>query len=139
MLGIAFGHVSDHPRARRAAAPIVEFLRAIPPPALLPFAILIEIGVGASMKIFIIAFVCLWPVLLNTIDGVAGVDLTLRETARASGIQRRPAQKCCRAAHHQIFAGITRSSSLALILMVITEMVSSTTASALRPGVAAAI
>ena len=31
--------------ARRAAAPIVEFLRAIPPPALLPFAIVV-IGVG---------------------------------------------------------------------------------------------
>ena len=40
------------------------------------------LGVGTSMKVFIIAFVCLWPVLLNTIDGVAGVDPTLRETAR---------------------------------------------------------
>ena len=59
------------PRARRATAPIVEFLRAIPPPALLPFAILV-IGVGNSMKVFIIAFVCLWPILLNTIDGVTG-------------------------------------------------------------------
>ena len=59
------------PRAARAAAPIVEFLRAIPPPALLPFAILV-IGVGNSMKVSIIAFVCLWPILLNTIDGVLG-------------------------------------------------------------------
>ena len=40
------------PRSRRAAAPIVEFLRAIPPPALLLFAILV-IGVGDSMKVFI--------------------------------------------------------------------------------------
>ena len=76
------------PRARRARRPIVEFLRAIPPPALLPFAILV-IGVGNSMKVFIIAFVCVWPVLLNTIDGVAGVDPTLRETARVYGIAAR--------------------------------------------------
>ena len=73
---------------RRAADPIVQFLRSIPPPALLPFAILV-LGVGTSMKVFIIAFVCLWPVLLNTIDGVAGVDPTLRETARVYGIGTR--------------------------------------------------
>ena len=75
-------------RARAVAArcgcasdPIVQFLRAIPPPALLPFGILV-LGVGNAMKVFIIAFVCLWPVLLNTIDGVAGVDPTLRETSQ---------------------------------------------------------
>jgi len=76
------------PRARRAAAPIVEFLRAIPPPALLPFAILV-VGVGASMKVFIIAFVCVWPILLNTIDGVTSVDPTLRDTTRVYGIPDR--------------------------------------------------
>src|SRR5215218_10238312 len=76
------------PTLRRAADPIVQFLRAIPPPALLPFGILV-LGVGTSMKVFIIAFVCLWPVLLNTIDGVAGVDPTLRETADVYGVRRR--------------------------------------------------
>ena len=64
---------------------MVQFLRSVPPPALLPFGILV-LGVGTSMKVFIIAFVCLWPVLLNTIDGVAGVDPTLRETADSYGI-----------------------------------------------------
>jgi ABC-type nitrate/sulfonate/bicarbonate transport system permease component len=114
-------------RSRRAAAPIVEFLRAIPPPALLPFAILV-IGVGASMKIFIIAFVCLWPILLNTIDGVTGVDPTLRETARVYGISRRDRiwRVMLPAASPQIFAGMRTSLSLALILMVISEMVAST-------------
>ena len=77
---------------RRATDPIVQFLRAIPPPALLPFGILV-LGVGNAMKIFIIAFVCLWPVLLNTIDGVAGVDPALRETARVYDIG--PVDRCC--------------------------------------------
>jgi ABC-type nitrate/sulfonate/bicarbonate transport system permease component len=115
------------PRARRAFAPIIEFLRAIPPPALLPFAILV-IGVGSSMKIFIIAFVCLWPILLNTIDGVTGVDPTLRETARVYGISRRETLRrvMLPAATPQIFAGLRTSLSLALILMVISEMVAST-------------
>jgi ABC-type nitrate/sulfonate/bicarbonate transport system permease component len=114
-------------RSRRAAAPIVEFLRAIPPPALLPFAILV-IGVGNSMKIFIIAFVCVWPILLNTIDGVAGVDPTLRETTRVFGIAGRDRlwRVMLPAASPQIFAGMRTSLSLALILMVISEMVAST-------------
>jgi ABC-type nitrate/sulfonate/bicarbonate transport system permease component len=114
-------------RSRRAAAPIIEFLRAIPPPALLPFAILV-IGVGDSMKVFIIAFVCLWPILLNTIDGVTGVDPTLRETTRVYGIGGRDRlwSVMLPAASPQIFAGLRTSLSLALILMVISEMVAST-------------
>jgi ABC-type nitrate/sulfonate/bicarbonate transport system permease component len=112
---------------RRATDPIVQFLRAIPPPALLPFGILV-LGVGNAMKVFIIAFVCLWPVLLNTIDGVAGVDPTLRETARVYDIG--PIDRVLRvtlpAAAPQIFAGMRTALSLALILMVISEMVAST-------------
>ncbi len=80
------------------------------------------------MKVFIIAFVCLWPVLLNTIDGVAGVDPTLRETARVYGIRARDRllKLTLPSAAPQIFAGMRTSVSLALILMVISEMVAST-------------
>jgi ABC-type nitrate/sulfonate/bicarbonate transport system permease component len=128
VLGIAVGLLLGmSKRARRAAAPIVEFLRAIPPPALLPFAILV-IGVGNSMKVFIIAFVCVWPILLNTIDGVTGVDPTLRDTTRVYGIDTRDRlwRVMLPAASPQIFAGMRTSLSLALILMVISEMVAST-------------
>jgi ABC-type nitrate/sulfonate/bicarbonate transport system permease component len=112
--------------ARRMAGPIVEFLRAIPPPALIPFA-LVVIGVGNDMKIFIIAFVSAWPVLLNTIDGVAGIEPTLLETARVYGIRgtERLRRVVVPAALPQIFAGMRTALSLALILMVISEMVAS--------------
>jgi len=113
--------------ARRAASPIVEFLRAIPPPALLPLAIVV-IGVGNSMKIAIIAFVCLWPVLLNTIDGITGMDPTLNDTTRVYGVRglTRLRLIVLPAAAPQIFAGMRTSLSLAVILMVISEMVAST-------------
>jgi len=116
-----------NPTLRAATSPIVEFLRAIPPPALLPFAIVV-LGVGNSGKIFLIAFVCLWPVLLNTIDGVTGIDPTLNETARVYGVKGRDRlwRIILRAASPQIFAGMRTSLSLALILMVISEMVAST-------------
>jgi ABC-type nitrate/sulfonate/bicarbonate transport system permease component len=123
-VGIPLGLSST---ARRAASPIVEFLRAIPPPALLPFAIVV-LGVGNSGKVFLIAFVCIWPVLLNTIDGVTGIDPTLRETARVYGVSGRDRllRIVLPAASPQIFAGMRTSLSLALILMVISEMVAST-------------
>lgn len=113
--------------ARRVTEPIVEFVRAIPPPALLPFAILV-LGVGDAMKVFIIALVGLWPILLNTIDGVRGVDHTMLETARVYGVRgvERLRRVIWPAALPQIFAGMRTSLSLALILMVISEMVAST-------------
>ena len=121
--GIALGL---SPPLRRATEPIVEFLRAVPAPALLPFALLV-LGVGNDSKIFVIAFVCLWPILLNAVDGVAGVDPTLVDTGL---VYRIPARDRLRhvvlpAAAPQIFAGMRTSLSLALILMVISEMVAS--------------
>jgi ABC-type nitrate/sulfonate/bicarbonate transport system permease component len=123
-VGIALGL---SPTARRATTPIVEFLRAIPAPALIPFGIVV-LGVGNTMKVFIIVAVCVWPILLNTIDGVRAVDPQLIDTARA---YRTPARDRLRhvvlpAALPQIFAGMRTSLSLAVILMVISEMVAST-------------
>jgi ABC-type nitrate/sulfonate/bicarbonate transport system permease component len=128
LVGVAAGTLLGGSRTlRRATAPVVEFLRSIPPPALIPFAIVV-IGIGDDMKVFIIAFVCLWPILLNTIDGINGIDPTLKDTARVYGISGR--DKLLRmtlpAASPQIFAGMRLSLSLALILMVISEMVAST-------------
>ena len=121
--GVALG-VS--PVLRRVATPVVEFLRSIPAPALLPFALLV-LGVGNDAKIFVIAFVCVWPILLNAVDGVSGVDPTLVETGR---VYRIPPSDRLRhvvlpAAAPQIFAGMRTSLSLALILMVVSEMVAS--------------
>jgi ABC-type nitrate/sulfonate/bicarbonate transport system permease component len=128
VLGVAIGTALGMSRTlRRAVSPIVEFLRSIPPPALLPFAIVV-IGVGDDMKIFIIAFVCIWPVLLNTIDGINGIDPTLRDIARVYGVSGRDRllRMTLPAASPQIFAGMRLSLSLAVILMVISEMVAST-------------
>jgi len=128
VVGVAAGTaLGSSPTLRRAAGPVVEFLRSIPPPALIPFGIVV-IGVGDDMKVFIIAFVCLWPVLLNTIDGIQGIDPTLKDTARVFGIsgKDRLLRVTLPAASPQIFAGMRLSLSLALILMVISEMVAST-------------
>jgi ABC-type nitrate/sulfonate/bicarbonate transport system permease component len=106
--------------------PVVQFMRAIPAPVLLPAGILI-LGVGSGMKVALIAFVCVFPVLLNTIDGVAGVDPALRETARSFQIpfRERLFRVVLPSASPQIFAGARVSLSLAVIMMVVSEMVAS--------------
>ncbi|MDP9346195.1 MAG: ABC transporter permease [Actinomycetota bacterium] len=127
-LGVGLGAVlGASPVLRRGTAPVIEFLRSIPPPALIPFGIVV-IGIGDSMKVFIIAFVCVWPILLNTIDGINGIDPTLKDTARVYGVSGRDRllRMTLPAASPQIFAGMRLSLSLALILMVISEMVAST-------------
>jgi ABC-type nitrate/sulfonate/bicarbonate transport system permease component len=124
VIGIALGSVRP---LRRAFDPVVHFLRAIPPPILLPLG-MIALGVGDGMKVAIIAFVCFWPVLLNTVDGVAGVDPAFRETAQSYRIPAwdRLVHVTLRAASPQIFAGARVSLALAIIMMVISEMVAST-------------
>lgn len=113
--------------AHRISDPLVNFLRSIPSAALLPFAILI-FGVGASMKVFIIAFVALWPVLLNATDAVHEHDQVMWQTTEAYGIGRvrRIFQVILPAAGPRIAGGMRTALSLALTVMIISEMVAST-------------
>ena len=115
------------PRVHDAVTPVLEFLRAIPPPALIPFAIVV-LGVGSGMKVFVIAVVCFFLVLLNVIDGVRSVEPGLLETAKAFQTtgKDRLLHVVLPAASPQIFAGLRVALALALILMVISEMVAST-------------
>jgi len=127
-LGIGLGVLLGSSRVTsELAQPVLEFLRAIPPPLLIPLVIL-AVGIGPAMKVVVIAAGCLWPVLLNTIDGVRGLDPTLKDTARVYGL--RPADRLLHvvlpAASPRIVAGMRTALSLALILMVISELEAST-------------
>jgi ABC-type nitrate/sulfonate/bicarbonate transport system permease component len=119
--------VSSSAVVRGLADPILEFLRALPSPMLIPIAILV-LGIGPAMKVLVIAAGCVWPVLLNTVDGVRGLDPVASETCAAYGL--RPADRLrlvlLPAAGPRIAAGLRTALSLALILMVISEMQAST-------------
>lgn len=127
VLGVTLGVVLGLlPRVARAVEPIVEFVRAVPAPAMIPMAILL-FGFGEEMKIFIIAVVCTFPVLLNTLDGVVGIDPGYRDAAEIYRIPRAGyvARVVLPAATPQIFAGVRVSLAMALIMMVVAEMVGS--------------
>jgi ABC-type nitrate/sulfonate/bicarbonate transport system permease component len=128
VVGIGAGVALGSSRVTRTAfSPLLEFVRAIPPPALIPFVLLV-FGIGDAAKIFLIALGCVWPIMLGTIDGVAGIDSVTRDTADVYGIKgpRRLYGVTLPAAGPQIAAGMRTSLSLAIILMVISEMVGST-------------
>jgi ABC-type nitrate/sulfonate/bicarbonate transport system permease component len=110
------------------AMPHVEWWRAMPPPALLPISIVLLHSIENRQKIAFIAFFCLFPILLNTIDGVRGIDPNLIDTARSYGLGglERIRRIVLPAALPQIFAGMRTSLSLAVIMMVLTEYFSST-------------
>jgi len=129
IVGVALGvPLGLSPWARKLAMPHIEVWRAMPPPALLPSSIVLLHSIGNVQKVAFIGFFCLFPVLLNTIDGVRAVDPTLLETARSYGITglARVRHVVLPAALPQIFAGLRTSMALAVITMVLSEYFSST-------------
>ena len=108
---------------RELLEPMLEFFRAIPPPVLIPI-VAVLLGPTDTMKVAVIVAGSIWPVLLNTIDGVRATDSVMTETARSFALT--PAERIrflvLPAASPRIMAGTRQSLSIALILMVISEM-----------------
>lgn len=104
--------------------PSAQFLRAIPPPALIPLFIVL-FGIGDAMKVAMITFGVIWPILVNTIDGVRSVDPLHLDTGRIYrvGLWDRLFRIVLPSAAPKIFAGLRVSLSIAVILMVISEMI----------------
>ncbi|MFG1957476.1 ABC transporter permease [Nonomuraea sp. NPDC049028] len=128
LIGVVLGVLLGRSRvATDYVSVLIEFGRAIPPPLLLPlFIVLFQAGLRIQLAVIVSGVI--WPVLLNSMDGARSVDRTYTETATVFGLSR--AQRLGRivipAASPKIFAGLRLSLSLALILMVISEVFGST-------------
>ncbi|WP_240519679.1 ABC transporter permease [Amycolatopsis antarctica] len=125
VVGVAVGTALGRSRTGLDyVGPLFAFARAIPPPVLAP-VFLVLFGIGSGMQLATIIFGALWPVLLNTVDGVRSVDKVKVETARSF---RTPApywigMVVLPAALPKIFAGLRLSLSISVILMVVSELV----------------
>ena len=72
VVGVGLGVLIGTSRwLRSLLEPLLEFLRAIPPPVLVPIFMLFA-GIGNMMKVLVIVSGCVWPILLNTVEGVRG-------------------------------------------------------------------
>ncbi|MBG0562542.1 ABC transporter permease [Actinoplanes sp. NEAU-A11] len=124
VIGVALGvAIGLNRRLRATVEPVLEFFRAIPPPVLVP-VIMLFAGIGDGMKVIVIVFGCIWPILLNTVEGVRAVDSVVLDTARAYGVTgpARLTKVILPSAGPQIAAGLRQALSIAIILMVISEM-----------------
>lgn len=106
-------------------APVISIFRGLPPPALLSIFIL-ALGFSVSMRVSIIAWTVVWPVLLHTIDGISRVDRAYLDTASAFTLRpwRRLRTVILPAASSYILAGMKIGLGLAMIMIVVSEMIS---------------
>ena len=114
------------PRLRALMSPGVEFLRPLPPPAIIPAAMLF-LGIGAAMKIFVIFFACAFPILINSMDGALGVPRLFADTGRTlgAGKTRLFRQVILPAALPGVMSGLRVALPISLIVAVLAEMVGS--------------
>lgn len=125
VLGVVLGTLLGLSRTLSTALdPVLQFFRALPPPALIPVSLLV-FGAGDSAKIFLILLGAIWPVLLNTVDGVRGVDQTALDMARSYRVPARArlTRLVLPAALPRIFAGARTALGIAIILMVVSELI----------------
>lgn len=123
-LGVAVGLLlGAFSWAEATARWIVRFGVSTPSTILLPVAVVL-FGVTDQMNVFLIATGAIWPVLLNTMDAVRGIDPGTVAAARSLRLKgwRLFSKVILRAASPQIMAGVRVSLGIALILVIISEM-----------------
>ncbi len=79
VLGILIGrsHLAD-----RIVGPTLEYLRFLPGVAIVPLAVLF-VGYTESMKLYVVVFGALWPVLLQVRQSARAIDPVLLDVSRA--------------------------------------------------------
>lgn len=103
--------------------PLLQLFRNTSVLAMFPVFILL-FGLGEASKVAIVFWGSLWPVLLNTIGGVKGVDPIFIKSAKSMGISTYLLFKkvILPAALPEILTGIRLSAGVAIIILVAAEM-----------------
>lgn len=122
--GLVLGSLRIVYEASRA---LIEFLRPIPAVALVPLAVLV-FGQGTEMKVMLVVYAALWPILLNTLYGAREIDPVTRETARTFRLSWWDTLSRVYLPHTAPFAftGIRISAAIALIVTVSAELLAGT-------------
>lgn len=128
VVGVLIGVVVGNSAAlRKVFMPFLDFARASPPVVFVPVFIL-GLGLGAGPKILLISIGCLWPILLNTIEGVRSIAPSVLEMGRAFRIpfHLRLSSVLIPGALPQIMVGIRISVTVGVTMLIISEMFGST-------------
>ncbi|MCX4977093.1 ABC transporter permease [Streptomyces sp. NBC_00620] len=124
VVGVGAGLVIGEIRTLRlATGPLLDFARATPTVGFVP-VIILTLGIGSGPKVFLIFLGSVWPILLNTVSGVRAISPAVHETARGYRIpwRLRLRRVILPGALPQILAGIRVALSIAVVLMVVSEI-----------------
>jgi NitT/TauT family transport system permease protein len=126
-LGLLIGALMANSRVvRDTLTPLVELLRPIPSVAVIPLAI-VFFGLGDRMKITVIVYASIWPVLLTAADALRRVDPLLAAVCRQFGLRGR-ARYFLRvqlpSALPELVTAARTASIIAMALTIVAELVS---------------
>lgn len=107
--------------------PVIEMLRPLPPPAIIPLVMLFA-GIGDTAKIVVIVYAASFPIVIQAIDGIRGTHPLLHTVSRAYRLSRFEAFWAVDlpATLPLVMTGIRLSSAFAFLVAVTAEMLLST-------------
>lgn len=114
---------SSTPALAKPSAVAVNAFRSVPATALIPIAILL-FGLGLEMKVSVAIYAIFWPILINTVYGVAGTEPMRLQAARSMqwGWWRRQVFVVLPSALPSITTGIRIASGTALVVVLSAEL-----------------
>lgn len=120
-LGVLLGSI---PVFQKLAEPVLMFFRNLSLLALLPVFV-VFLGIGEESKIAIVVWACFWPIFLNTVGAVGGVERLLINAARTLGAGKVYifSRVVLPAAVPAIFPGIRLAASNTFTALVAAELV----------------
>ncbi|MGL4318705.1 MAG: ABC transporter permease [Pseudomonas sp.] len=124
VLGLPLGIVLGlSPRALRVSTLSIELLRPIPSVALIPLAMLV-FGFGLRMETSVVAFACLWPMLILTRSAVSQVEPRLLELSQVLGLSpwQRGWKIVLPAIVPRLFVAVRLGVAVALVVAVTVEI-----------------
>lgn len=112
------------PIAERITSPTIEALRPIPAIAFMPLALMM-FGFGVSMEASIVAYACVWPILIVTIGAVRAIERRLLEVAEVLELPfpARLWKIILPAAFARINVGLRIAAAIAVVVAVTVEIV----------------
>lgn len=129
LLGIGLGlAMGTSPALHGLFEPLVELVRPIPKPALVP-ALFLFLGIGSATMVTVVVLAAVFPVLISTLQGVRAIDPVLLDTARTFRMSRLRtiARVVLPAALPMILAGMRVALGLGLVLAILAEMLAGET------------
>jgi ABC-type nitrate/sulfonate/bicarbonate transport system permease component len=112
------------PALERVAGPTIEALRPIPAIAFMPLALMI-FGFGVGLEASIVAYACVWPILIVTINAVRAIEMRLIEVAAVLQLPvwKKTTKIVLPAAMARINVGLRVAAAISLVVAVTVEIV----------------